>query len=127
VVADNHPTCAGAGAPKGVGQAASLTRFWRSSTLVRFPISNHVVQSCPGVKDEQMPDVMERELIETRYDWVCSQCGCLFFNRDWVIVAPTLMEMVQHYKKMQKQAFALHVCLSTSENTATTVDRVLQG
>jgi hypothetical protein len=59
---------------------------------------------------------MERELIETRYDWVCSQCGCLFFNRDWVIAAPTLMEMVQHYKKMQRQAFDAHVCFGTSDN-----------
>ena len=62
-----------------------------------------------------MPAVTERELIETRYDWVCSQCGCLFFNRDWVIAAPTLKEMIEHYKKMQNQAFAEHVCFGTSD------------
>jgi len=63
-----------------------------------------------------MPAVTERELIETRYDWVCSQCGCLFFNRDWVITVPTLKEMIQHYKKMQRQAFDEHVCLASEKH-----------
>ena len=62
-----------------------------------------------------MPHIMECELIESRYEWVCSQCGCPFFNPDWVLAGPTLMAIVQHFKKMQGQAFADHVCLSTSE------------
>ncbi len=62
-----------------------------------------------------MPHIMECELIESRFDWVCSQCGCPFFNPDWVLAGPTLMAIVQHFKKMQVQAFADHVCLSTSE------------
>jgi hypothetical protein len=62
-----------------------------------------------------MPQIMERELIETDEDWVCSQCGCPFFNPDWVPAGPTLMAMVQHFKKMQGQAFADHICVSTSE------------
>ena len=62
-----------------------------------------------------MPHIMERELIENRFDWVCSQCVCAFFNPDWVLAGPTLMAIVQHFKKMQGQAFADHVCLSTSE------------
>ncbi len=62
-----------------------------------------------------MPAIMKCELIENRYDWICSQCGCPFFNPDWVLAGPTLMAMVQHFKKMQKQAFANHVCLSASE------------
>jgi hypothetical protein len=57
-----------------------------------------------------MPHTMECELIESRYDWVCSQCGCPFFNPDWVLDGPTLMAIVQHFK-----AFADHVCLGTSE------------
>jgi hypothetical protein len=58
---------------------------------------------------------MERELIETHEDWVCGQCGCPFFNPDWVLHGPTLMAMVQHFKKLQEQAFADHVCVSISE------------
>ena len=57
-----------------------------------------------------MPHIMECELIESRFDWVCSQCGCPFFNPDWVLAGPTLMAIVQHFKKMQEQAFADHVC-----------------
>jgi hypothetical protein len=62
-----------------------------------------------------MPHTLERKLIESRYDWVCSHCGCPFFNPDWVVAGPTLKVMVQHFKKMQEQAFASHACLSTSE------------
>jgi hypothetical protein len=58
---------------------------------------------------------MERELIENRFDWVCSQCGCAFFNPDWVIAAPTLMAIVEHFKKKREQAFANHACRRTSE------------
>jgi hypothetical protein len=57
-----------------------------------------------------MPHTLDRKLIETRFDWVCSQCGCPFFNPDWVVAGPTLMAMVQHFKKMQEEAFANHVC-----------------
>jgi hypothetical protein len=63
-----------------------------------------------------MPHTLERKLIESRYDWICSLCGCPFFNPDWVVAGPTLMAIVQHFKKMQDQAFTNHVCPSTSEN-----------
>jgi hypothetical protein len=62
-----------------------------------------------------MPHIMERELIENRFDWVCSQCECPFFNPDWVIAAATLMAIVEHFKKMREQAFANHICFGTPE------------
>jgi hypothetical protein len=67
-----------------------------------------------------MPPITKCELIESRYDWVCSQCGCTFFNPDWVLAGPTLMAIVQHFKEMQEQAFANHVCLSASERLKAT-------
>ena len=62
-----------------------------------------------------MPPLMKCELIENRYDWVCSQCGCPFFDPDWVLPGPTLTAIVEHFKKMQKRAFANHACLGAPE------------
>ena len=62
-----------------------------------------------------MPSIMARELIEIRQEWVCSQCGCQFYNPGCVLAGLTLNEIIQHVKMMREQAFANHVCLSPSE------------
>ena len=63
-----------------------------------------------------MPCIMERELIEIRHEWVCSQCGYLFFNPACVLDGPTPNYVIQHLKKRREQAFADHVCLSLSKS-----------
>ena len=62
-----------------------------------------------------MPSIMERELIEIRQEWVCSQCGCQFYNPGCVLDGLTLNEIMHHVKKMRERAFARHVCFSSSE------------
>jgi hypothetical protein len=59
---------------------------------------------------------MERELIEIRHEWACSQCGRLFFNPGCVLDGLTLNEIIRHLKKMRQQAFADHLCLFPSES-----------
>jgi hypothetical protein len=66
-----------------------------------------------------MSCIMERELIEIRHQWVCSQCGYLFFNPGCVLDGLTLNDIIQHLKKMREQAFADHACLRPSESEAT--------
>ena len=58
-----------------------------------------------------MPSIVARELIEIRQEWVCSECGCQFYNPGCVLTGLTLSEIMQHVKKMREQAFAKHVCL----------------
>ena len=58
-----------------------------------------------------MPPIMERELIEIRHEWTCSQCGCEFYNPGCVLTGLTLNEIMRHLKKMREQAFEKHVCL----------------
>ena len=55
---------------------------------------------------------MGRRLIEIGQEWVCSQCGCQFYNPGCVLTGLTLNEIIQHVKQMREQAFAGHVCLS---------------
>ena len=69
----------------------------------------------PGYGYEKAAFIMERKLIEIRQEWVCSQCGCQFYNPGCVLTGLTLSEIIQHVKKMREQAFAGHVCLSPSE------------
>jgi hypothetical protein len=59
-----------------------------------------------------MPSSMERELIEIRHEWVCSQCGCEFYNPGCILDGLNLSEIILHLKSMREQAFAKHVCLS---------------
>ena len=61
-----------------------------------------------------MPSIMVRELIEIHQEWVCSQCGCQFYNPGCVLDGLTLNEIIQHVKRMREQAFADHVCLRCS-------------
>jgi hypothetical protein len=49
---------------------------------------------------------MERELVEIRHEWVCGQCGYLFFNPVCVLDGPTPNYIIQHLKKRREQAFA---------------------
>jgi hypothetical protein len=62
-----------------------------------------------------MPAIMERELIEIRHEWVCSECGCQFYNPGCVLTGLTLNEIMHHVKKMREQAFAKHECPNPSE------------
>ena len=64
---------------------------------------------------EIIPSVVARELVEVCYEWVCSRCGCEFYNPGCVLTGLTLHEIMHHVKKMREQAFAKHVCLSHSE------------
>jgi hypothetical protein len=57
-----------------------------------------------------MPSVMARELIEIRQEWVCSRCGCQFYNPGCILDGLTLNEIIMHLRKMREQAFANHVC-----------------
>jgi hypothetical protein len=57
-----------------------------------------------------MPSIIARELIEIRHEWVCSQCGYLFFDPDCILTGLTLNEIILHMKKMREQAFDKHVC-----------------
>ena len=75
-----------------------------------------MLQSQSEIKErKQMPTIIERELIEIRHEWVCSQCGCVFYNPGCVLDGPTPNYIIQHFKKRREQAFADHVCLSPSE------------
>jgi hypothetical protein len=62
-----------------------------------------------------MPSIIARELIEIRHEWVCSECGCQFYNPGCVLTGLTLNEIMHHVKKMREQAFVNHVCLRHSE------------
>ena len=62
-----------------------------------------------------MPFIMQRELIEIRQEWVCSQCGCEFYNPGCILDGLTLSEIILHVKQMRERAFAGHVCFSPSE------------
>jgi hypothetical protein len=69
----------------------------------------------PKATNERMPSIMPRELIEIRHEWVCSQCGYVFFNPGCVLTGLTLNKIILHLKKMREQAFANHICLNYSE------------
>lgn len=62
-----------------------------------------------------MPSIMARELIEVRHEWMCSQCGCHFYNPGCVLTGLTLNEIIKYVKKMREQAFANHVCITHLE------------
>ncbi len=64
---------------------------------------------------EIIPSIMARNLIEVGHEWVCSQCGCEFYNPGCVLTGLTLHEIMQHVKKMRELAFAKHVCFIHSE------------
>ena len=66
-----------------------------------------------------MPSVTERELIEVRHEWVCSQCAFDFYSPGYVLDGLTLNEIVQHLKNMREQAFARHVCFAPALSTTT--------
>ena len=66
-----------------------------------------------------MPSVMERELVEIRHEWVCSQCGYPFFSPGCVLDGPTPNYIIQHWKRMREQAFAKHICPGPSESEVT--------
>jgi hypothetical protein len=57
-----------------------------------------------------MPYVMERELIQIGHQWLCSRCGCKFYNAECVLTGLTLAEIMLRVRTMREQAFARHVC-----------------
>ena len=56
-------------------------------------------------------DIVKRELIEIGNEWVCSECGCPFYNPGCILDGFTLDEIILHVKKMREMAFANHACL----------------
>ena len=64
-----------------------------------------------------MHSIMARELIEIRQEWVCSECGCQFYNPGCVLDGLTLNGIVLQLKKMRERAFAKHICFSSSEKS----------
>jgi hypothetical protein len=56
-------------------------------------------------------EIVKRELIEIRHEWICSQCGCQFYIPGCILDGLTLNEIMLHLKKMREQAFAKHACL----------------
>jgi hypothetical protein len=66
----------------------------------------------PKERNEKMPSIMGRELIEIRHVWVCSQCGWQFYTPGCILDGLTLDEIILLVKKMRQQAFANHACLS---------------
>ena len=68
-------------------------------------------QSDRGERNTLGKDIVKRELIEIRHQWVCSQCGCQFYNPGCILDELTLNEIILHVKKMREQAFANHACL----------------
>ena len=69
----------------------------------------------PTETTEIIPSIMARQLIEVRHEWICSQCGCEFYNPGCVLTGLTLNEIIHHVKMMREQAFANHVCSHPSE------------
>jgi len=65
---------------------------------------------CPEERNERIPFVKARELIEIRHEWVCSQCEREFYNPGCILTGLTLDEIIQYVKKFREQAFARHVC-----------------
>ena len=68
-------------------------------------------QSEQGERNTLGKDIVKRELIEIRHQWVCSQCGCQFYNPGSILDGLALSEILLHVKKMREQAFANHACL----------------
>jgi hypothetical protein len=55
-------------------------------------------------------DIVKRALIEIGHEWVCSECGCPFYNPGCILDGLTLNEIILHLKKKREQAFAKHAC-----------------
>jgi hypothetical protein len=57
-----------------------------------------------------MPYVMERELIQIGHQWLCSRCGCQFYNAGCILTGLTLTEIILRVRTMRGQAFNNHTC-----------------
>jgi hypothetical protein len=55
-------------------------------------------------------DIVKRELIEIGNEWVCSECGCPFYNPGCILDGLTIDEIILHVKEMREWAFSKHVC-----------------
>jgi hypothetical protein len=71
----------------------------------------------PKGRNENLSFNMKRELIEIRHQWTCNLFGYQFYNPGCVLDGMTLSGIVLHLKKMGEQAFAKHVCFSSSEKS----------
>ena len=56
-------------------------------------------------------DIVKRGLVEIGHEWICSQCGCQFYNPGCILDGLTLIEIILYLKNMREQAFAMHACL----------------
>jgi hypothetical protein len=65
-----------------------------------------------------MPAI-NRQLVETHDEhfqgWLCSHCGQQFLDSSCALAGLTIDQIVRHFTTMRDQAFAQHVCLSTSD------------
>jgi len=55
-------------------------------------------------------DIVKRELVEIGHEWVCSECGCPFYNPGCILDGLTVDEIILHVKEMREWAFSKHVC-----------------
>jgi hypothetical protein len=72
---------------------------------------SHELRSQSEGKEHKMPSIVERELIEVRHEWTCTQCRWKFYNPGCILDGLTLDEIILRVKKVREQAFANHVCL----------------
>jgi hypothetical protein len=55
-------------------------------------------------------DIVKRELVQIGHEWMCSECGCPFYNPGCILDELTIDEIILHVKEMREWAFSKHVC-----------------
>ena len=55
-------------------------------------------------------DIVKRELVQIGREWMCSECGCPFYNPGCILDGLTIDEIILHVKEMREWAFSKHVC-----------------
>jgi hypothetical protein len=55
-------------------------------------------------------DMAKRELVQIGHEWMCSKCGCPFYNPGCVLHGLTIDKIILHVKEMGEWAFSKHVC-----------------
>ena len=55
-------------------------------------------------------DIVKRELVQIGHEWMCSECGCPFYNPGCIFDGLTIDKIILHVKEMREWAFSKHVC-----------------
>jgi hypothetical protein len=55
-------------------------------------------------------DIVKRELVQIGHEWMCSECGCPFYNPGCILDGLATDEIILHVKEMREWAFSKHVC-----------------